>query len=222
LEFLERVLGCDGKLVASILCRLRTIARRSHDSKEAAQLDEKIAVLTAKLARAPAMRSVNPQAEVIARLLRIPIADAEAWYALLFALAVEAAAMSVLLIAEVTTQHANVRMQSTKEKIEARASRGVARRSRDTVVAPGRVVDWLQERAIVSEDGSGTTLEALYDDYELWCERKGLTGTDMAEFADALDDPELAGNLRKVGNRYYGIRLLETKVTKLPLPRRRS
>jgi hypothetical protein len=65
-------------------------------AKEASVLDEKIDELTGKLAMMPAVRAANPQAEVIARLLHLTSEDAEAWYALLFALAVEAAAMSVL------------------------------------------------------------------------------------------------------------------------------
>ena len=74
-------------------------------AKESAALDEKIRDLTQKLETAPAVRAANPQAEVLARLLHVAREDAEAWYALLFALAVEAAAMSVLLIAETTTHH---------------------------------------------------------------------------------------------------------------------
>jgi hypothetical protein len=69
-------------------------------AKDASVLDEKIGELTGKLALMPAVRAANLQAEVIARLLHLTSEDAEAWYALLFALAVEAATMSVLLIAE--------------------------------------------------------------------------------------------------------------------------
>ncbi len=32
--------------------------------------------------------------------------------------------------------------------------------------------------------------------------------------------PEVAGNIKKFGNRYYGIKLVDTKVAKLPVPRR--
>ena len=74
-------------------------------SKAAAALDVKIHELSLKLETSPAVRAANPQAEVIARLLHVAPEDAEAWYALLFALAVEVAAMTVFLIAETTTGH---------------------------------------------------------------------------------------------------------------------
>ena len=69
-------------------------------AEEAAVLDKKIEELARKLDRAPEVRAAYPQAEVIVRLMHLAREDAEAWYALLFALAVEAGAMSVLLIAE--------------------------------------------------------------------------------------------------------------------------
>jgi hypothetical protein len=74
-------------------------------SKAATALEVKIQELSLKLQTSPVVRNVHPQAEVIGRLLGIRSEDAEAWYALLFALAVEAAAMTVLLIDESTTGH---------------------------------------------------------------------------------------------------------------------
>ena len=69
-------------------------------AEEAAVLDKKIEELAGKLDRAPAVRAANTHAEVIVRLMHLAREDAEAWYPLVFALAVEAVAMSVLLIAE--------------------------------------------------------------------------------------------------------------------------
>ena len=70
-------------------------------AEEAAVLDKKIEELCRKARQGSgSARAANPQAEVIVRLMHLAREDAEAWYALLFALAVEAAAMSVLLIAE--------------------------------------------------------------------------------------------------------------------------
>jgi len=78
-------------------------------AKEAARLDARIAELTAKLEVAPAVRDGNPMAAYLARILHVPAADAEAWYALLFALAIELGAMSVMLLAEATSGHATRR-----------------------------------------------------------------------------------------------------------------
>jgi hypothetical protein len=91
------------------------LQRELATAQEAAALDDKIRKLTLKLAVAPAVRAVNPQAVVIARVLHIAPEDAEAWYALLFALAVEAAAMSVLLIAEATTYQRQPKHQKKRD-----------------------------------------------------------------------------------------------------------
>ena len=48
-----------------------------------------------------------------------------------------------------------------------------------------------------------------------------MTAEAFAEAFDLMREvPEVAGNIKKFGNRYYGIKLLDTKVAKLPLPRR--
>jgi hypothetical protein len=187
-------------------------------AKEAGVLDEKIRELTQKLETAPAVRATNPQAEVIARLLHVAREDAEAWYALLFALAVEAAAMSVLVLAETTTHH------------HRQAERSVApppvvqRKEQGSSSEVGRVLDWMRDRAIPTENAAGTTLEVLHADYEVWCSGRELKAMTVEAFAEAFDlmreIPEVAGNIKKFGNRYYGIKLVDTKVAKLPLPKR--
>jgi hypothetical protein len=40
------------------------------------------------------------------------------------------------------------------------------------------------------------------------------------EFDRLRDVPEIAGNIHRMGNRYHGIKLADTKVAKLPLPKR--
>ena len=63
------------------------------------------------------MRAANPQAEVIVRLMHLAREDAQAWYALLFVLAVEAAAMSVRLIAE-RDRRCNARIRQAEKAVE--------------------------------------------------------------------------------------------------------
>jgi hypothetical protein len=192
-------------------------------AKERATLDVKIRELTLKLETAPAVRSVNPQAEVIARLLRVAREDAEAWYALLFALAVEAAAMSVLLIAEATT-HQRIK-RDAKNRVGEPVSAPPVPRERDGIVETGRVLDWLRERAVPVEEINPIAPETLHADYVLWCESKELQAMAMDAFAQAFerlrDVPELAGNIKKFGGRYYGIKLADTKVARLPVKRGR-
>lgn len=194
-------------------------------AKESAELDEKIRILTQKLETAPAVRAANPQADVIARLLHVAPEDAEAWYALLFALAVEVAAMSVLLIAETTTHH-HRSIKNEKSAVVTTVSAAPVERGRvrESGADGGRVLDWMRERAIPDEGRTPTALEALHADYEVWCVGKDLQAMTVEAFADAFDDlreiPELAGNIKKIGNRYYGLRLVDGKLVMLPVTRR--
>jgi len=189
-------------------------------AKDAAVLDEKIRELTQKLETAPAVRAANPQAEVIARLLHVAREDAEAWYALLFALAVEAAAMSVLVLAETTTHH----HRQAEKSVAPPPVVQVQRKERGSASEAGRVLDWMRDRAVPTENGTSTTLEVLHADYEVWCSGRELKAMTVEAFAEAFDlmreIPEVAGNIKKFGNRYYGIKLVDTKVIKLPVPKR--
>jgi hypothetical protein len=190
-------------------------------AKSAAELDAKIDALTVKLETVPAVRAINPQAEVIARLLHLSREDAEAWYAFLFALAVEAAAMSVLLIAETTTH----RERATAEVQQTVLPSPVANRTRQEGATPvGRVTEWMAKRAVPADSMIATTLDVLHGDYDVWCRGEGLEQMSVDAFADEFDRlrevPELAGNIQKVGDRYYGIKLRSSKVARLPVPRR--
>jgi hypothetical protein len=72
-------------------------------AKTADQLEGKVARLGAALKEAPAVQSANPQAMVIANLLRIPIDDAVAWYAFVASLALELAGMAAMMRADAST-----------------------------------------------------------------------------------------------------------------------
>jgi hypothetical protein len=167
-----------------------------------------------------AVRAANPQAEVIARLLHVAREDAEAWYALLFTLAVEAAAMSVLVLAETTTAH---HCQAEKSMAQPAVVQ-VQQKERGDGSEAGQVLDWMRDRAVPTENGTSTTLEVLHADYEVWCSGRELKAMTVEAFTEAFDlmreIPEVAGNIKKFGNRYYGIKLVDTKVAKLPVPKR--
>jgi hypothetical protein len=158
-------------------------------AREAFVLDEKIGELTGKLEMAPAMRAANPQAEVIARLVHVSAEDAEAWYALLFVLAVEAAAMSVLLIAESITYHRPIgHVESVMLEREKRFVPVVQRSVPEIVVESGRVIDWLRDRAIPANGTTVTNLEVLHADYEVWCMQKELSANSADAFRDEFDN----------------------------------
>jgi hypothetical protein len=176
-------------------------------SKAAAALDVKIRELSLKLEKSPSVRAANPQAEVLARLLGVTPEEAEAWYALLFALAVEMAAMTVLLVAETTAG------QRVEVVVDMPRTASVQRSIGMKIMAHGRVIDWLRERAEPGENAE--TLEALHSDYEGWCVRKGLVASSAGTFAEEFDslcgDPELAGNIEKRNGCYYGLRLVSAR-----------
>jgi len=77
----------------------------------------------------------------------------------------------------------------------------------------GRVVAWMAERATPSPDAGAVTIEELHDDFQVWCVTYALRGLRVSDFAEEFDRvremPELAGKIRKFGNRYYGMTLVE-------------
>ena len=60
--------------------------------------------------------------------------------------------------------------------------------------------------------------EDLHADYQLWCRRTGVPAAAFENFVMLFDfvrdDPELklGDKIRKFGQRYYGIRLVDAKV----------
>jgi hypothetical protein len=80
----------------------------------------------------------------------------------------------------------------------------------------GSVMSWLVERG---RPGDGAVAARdLHADYKLGCRRTGVTPANFENFVVTFDfvrdDPELELNdkIRKFGERYYGIRLVDTKV----------
>ena len=83
----------------------------------------------------------------------------------------------------------------------------------------GRVVKWMAERTEPTGDNAAISIETLHADYEVWCVGKSVSATACSEFSEEFDRvravPELAGKIRKFGNRYYGIRLVGSNVARL-------
>jgi hypothetical protein len=66
-------------------------------------------------------------------------------------------------------------------------------------------------------DGTtATNFEVMHADFEVWCMQMGSAPVSADAFTDEFDNvreiPELAGNIRKQGNRYHGIIRVDTKV----------
>jgi len=87
-------------------------------------------------------------------------------------------------------------------------------RSRPSLTAiPGgetaAVLSWIAERAVPTNDNRAVGIEELHRDYTTWSSSKPMPLTRFQlEFDRARDLPDLAGKIRKFGDRYYGIALL--------------
>lgn len=81
----------------------------------------------------------------------------------------------------------------------------------------GTVVQWLTERTEPTSDPTAVSLDALHADYADWCAAIHTGADAITIFAAELDRvrkmPELAGTIRKFGNRYYGLRLAHASVS---------
>jgi hypothetical protein len=75
------------------------------------------------------------------------------------------------------------------------------------------VADWMAQRAKPSNTRGAITLEALLADYCKWCTETDVEPLTLIAFALEFDRlremPELANKIRKFGNRYYGIALMD-------------
>lgn len=88
----------------------------------------------------------------------------------------------------------------------------------------GRVITWMAEHARPTADATSVSIDELWNDYTGWCAANDLPATTAKKFANEFDRvremPELAGKIRKFGNRYYGISMSAHEA--LSSPRQRS
>jgi phage host-nuclease inhibitor protein Gam len=81
-------------------------------------------------------------------------------------------------------------------------------------VLTGLVVDFLDDCTEPRDDGRALALSELYTAYQNWCEGRRATATSLKEFTADLDRererPEMRGRVRKFGDRYYGIGLVQS------------
>jgi hypothetical protein len=77
------------------------------------------------------------------------------------------------------------------------------------------VLLWIAERAVPGAGNRGIGLAKLYVDYAAWCGEHEIEAASNALFERAFDAarqlPELSGKIRKFGDRYYGIGLVQPR-----------
>jgi len=236
----ERVRGTVGKLSANCTKSERTMAEACAEvaglreertaAEKAAQLESERARLRteiAKLRESGGSLAADPVAELFAWLSRgqLSVRDIGFGFPLFFAFLIEIVSAfgpaGIVAYADATRRSTDVPNGLTQP---AMADRG------ELLLAPagtgeqGRVVKWIEERTEPTGDPAAITIDNLHADYEVWCLSHGLQALSRDAFAMQFDHvrevPELAGTIRKFGSRYYGIRLLQQKIARLPTRRR--
>lgn len=90
--------------------------------------------------------------------------------------------------------------------------------------ATGRAVQFMADRTEPTGDSAAISNEELHADYEVWCFTNALHPLSREVFTAVFDRvrevPQLEGKIRKFGGRYYGIRLVNSKVATLPSRKR--
>jgi hypothetical protein len=144
---------------------------------------------------------------------------------LFFALMIETVSafgpLAIVAYAEATRRQSSNDM--TRSVAASRAETRTVEPGRDDVplleTEVGGIVPFMAERTEPTAERAAISIEELHADYELWCAMKALRALSRDAFATEFDRvrelPQLEGKIRKFGTRYYGIRLIEGKVTKL-------
>jgi hypothetical protein len=108
----------------------------------------------------------------------------------------------------------------------ASAGRGQLRPAPVLTVEPvhGAVAEWMAARTAPAGSAAAVSAEALYRDYQMWCSDQALAPLPAEPFGSEFERlrslPELAGKIRRFGDRYYGMRLLQPPA--LPAVARRA
>jgi hypothetical protein len=233
----ERVRGTIGGI--SQQCT-KVDVRTVEACKEVAQLREEHAVATEATrleARVSALReqvatlrehggsvAPDPVGEFYAWITRgaVSVRDVGFGFPLFFALLIEVVSafgpMTVAAYAEASKS--NVGRSGIDVQVDRDAAWHVVTR-RDTTrsVGPaeretGAVVTWIAERAAPASSSNAIGIEELHADYVRWCGECGQQAASISLFEEGLDRvrsmPELAGKIRKFGDRYYGIELVRS------------
>jgi hypothetical protein len=103
---------------------------------------------------------------------------------------------------------------------------GESSRTNATILEPeiGQIVQYMAERTEPTTEHAAISIEELHADYAHWCNMNALHSLSRDAFTTEFDRirevPQLEGKIRKFGSRYYGIRLIEPKIARLPARKR--
>jgi hypothetical protein len=191
---------------------------------EAARLEGEIATLrqrVATLRRSGNGSAPDPVGEFWAWMTRgwLSVKDVAFGLPLFFAVMVEMVSafgpVGIAAYAEATrpgaTRPAMARPGATEP---AAADSGALHRDIDTWKDVGLVVQYMAERTEPRATGVALGAGELYRDYRAWCRSAMLNALPEERFLQEFDrvraSPQLAGKIKKFGNRYYGIQLVSS------------
>jgi hypothetical protein len=188
-------------------------------AKESKSLEQRIATLREQIARMRehgASDVPDPVGEFYAWATRglLSVRDVGFGFPLFFALLIEVVSafgpITIARYAELTRQPT---VKPDMVVMPAMASYGRPRPALAFAQEVEHLVEWMAARATPAADASAVTVEALHTDYQEWASETDRPRMSAQAFRNEFDRvremPEVAGKIRKFGNRYYGIRLVK-------------
>jgi hypothetical protein len=242
----ERVRGTVGALSANCT---KDVKRTAEACTEVAELREELAVakegVTLDERATTLRRQVSDLRGRGGSVAPDPVGEFWAWITrgwitvravgfglpLFFALMIETVSafgpLAIAAYAEATRRHASHDMTRAVAAGRAEPRSDAIDRTDAMVIETelGQVVPFMAERTEPTTGPSAISIDDLHADYELWCRMNALRALSREAFTGEFDRvrelPQLEGKIRKFGNRYYGIQLLDRKIARLP-PRKRG
>jgi hypothetical protein len=195
-------------------------------AKESKSLEQRIATLRQQVAgmrKRGASDAPDPVGEFYAWATRglLSVRDVGFGFPLFFALLIEVvSAFGPITIARYAELTRHPTAKPDMSAMPAMASYGRPRPALTFAQKAEHVVEWMAARATPAPDASAVAVEALHGDYQDWASEIGRPQMTVQVFRNEFDRvremPELAGKIRKFGDRYYGIRLVAR--VSLPAP----
>jgi hypothetical protein len=206
---------------AGACARVATLGEELAAAKERKSLETRIATLRQQIARMRergASDAPDPVGEFYAWATRglLSVRDVGFGFPLFFALLIEVVSafgpITIARYAELTRPPA-AKPDMAVAGMPAMASYGRPQPALTFAQKAEHVVEWMAARATPAPDASAVAVEALHGDYQDWASQIGRPQMTVRLFRNEFDRvremPELAGKIRKFGDRYYGIRLVK-------------
>jgi hypothetical protein len=225
----------DDKRTAEACAEIASLREQLARSKESVKLEGRASILrqhVSELRGEGGSLTPDPVGEFWAWLSRgwLTVRAVGFGLPLFFALMIETVSafgpLAIVSYAEATRRHADNDVTRSVAAGRAVSRQAEVGRADATLIEleTGRVVQFMADRTEPTADPAAISIEELHADYEVWCLTNAVQAFSRDAFALEFDRvrevPQLEGRIRKFGNRYYGIRLVDRKVAKLSARKR--